>query len=63
MMTRFKARDRWTAQIAPLSDGYMLTVRDRRGKVFRRRRYPVYNDAVMAMWQLGAKWEQVRANG
>lgn len=55
MTTNFKGAG-YSAQITRYQNGFMLTVRDRKGRIFRRRRHGTYKDATNEMWRYSDKW-------
>ena len=56
METRYRAKG-MTATIRRLENGYLLTLRDRRGHIFRRRRHRTSSGATFEMWSYLDGWE------
>lgn len=55
MATKFRG-DGYSAQIDKIGKQYMLTLRDSRGRLFRRRRYGSYDSMREEMWRISNRW-------
>lgn len=56
MTTNFRG-DGYSAQIAPNRGGYMLTMRDGRGRLLRRRTFATQEAARSEMWRYSSRWK------
>jgi len=56
MTMRYK-NDGYTAEVTNVSGGVMLTLRDRRGHILRRRRHVDRDSAAGEMWRYGRRWK------
>ena len=46
----------YLATILQLEDGYILTIRQKRGRWFKRRRFDSVGDVQNEMWRYDTKW-------
>lgn len=56
MALNFVGND-YMAEILQLEDGYMLTIRMRGTRWFRRRRFETVGDAQDEMWRYSTRWK------
>lgn len=49
----------YLAQIMCLSDGYVLTIRQKRSNWFKRRRFKTAGEAQDEMWRYDTKWRVI----
>ena len=49
--------DGYTAEVTNVSGGVMLTLRDRRGHILRRRGHADRDSAAGEMWRYGRRWK------
>lgn len=49
----------YTATILPLGDGFMLTLRQKRSRWFKRRRFETVGDMQDEMWRYDNRWKVV----
>jgi hypothetical protein len=49
----------YIAEITALEDGFMLTIRQKRSRWFKRRRYATVRDTQDEMWRYDSKWKVV----
>jgi hypothetical protein len=47
----------YLAQILQLDDGFMLTIRQKRGPWFKRRRFHTVGEAQDEMWRYDSRWK------
>lgn len=47
----------YLAQILQLDDGFMLTIRQKKGHWFKRRRFHTVGEAQDEMWRYDSRWK------
>ena len=56
MDATFRSREGMTATISNHDGSFVLTMRDRRGRIWRRRCHVSRNDAETEMWRASRAW-------